>query len=316
MDEEKPLIDFSDAEKLFSGGNKPEDQYQFRQLSEEDEEINPEKTARMQKLKTVGFWIVVVVLAFLTGYLIVNGPAYGKKVVYWYRNLFNKEMGNSNVVNTSVKVDSKANQSTNEKIPNDRLIIPKIGVDASINWNVEENQIQDMLLKGIVHYKTSSLPGKEGGNVFLTGHSSNYWWIQSQYNQVFALLDNLQSGDKIVATYENKKYVYAVYDKFVVKPTQIEVIEPLENKTTLTLMSCVPIGTNLRRLIVRSKLLYADLGNNQLQADSSEPAQDNISNQNTTGEQPVNVSNPQERPANDSSESVNPNSDFYLPNVR
>jgi len=275
MDEDKPLIDFNDAEKIFgqpSHQENPEPQIQSApqilntQPTLNDQQIPDEEAPRtsnkLAKAKNIAFWVVIVIVSFITGFLIVNGPAFAQKVYYWYSSALHKSLGNNNVVNPEVIVNNSISKSTNEQIPDNQLIIPSIGVDAPITWSIDDAQVQDKLLSGLVHYKSSSLPGVGGGNVFITGHSSNYWWIKSDYNHVFALLPNIQSGDKVTLTYNKIKYVYEVYDKFVVKPTQMEVINPINNQTTLTLMSCVPLGTNLNRLIVRTRLLYSDNGNN------------------------------------------------------
>lgn len=134
------------------------------------------------------------------------------------------------------------------------LIIPKIEIKAPIIWNSppDENTMLEYLQKGIVHYAGTALPGQGKGPIFITGHSSYYWWDKGQYKTVFVNLDKLENGDEIGIGYENKVYVYKVYEKIVVKPEQVEVLNPVD-EPILALMTCVPIGTNNKRLIVRAK---------------------------------------------------------------
>lgn len=134
------------------------------------------------------------------------------------------------------------------------LKIEKLSLEAPIIWNVDEQDILENLKNGVVHYKGSSMPG-DGGNVFITGHSSNYFWIKSDYNQVFALLDKLDKTDRISISYNNKIYTYEVVEKKVVNPSQVEVLNATKNEV-LTLMTCWPVGTSLNRLIVQAELLF------------------------------------------------------------
>ena len=61
--------------------------------------------------------------------------------------------------------------------------------------------------------------------MFIFGHSSNYPWVQSKYNEVFALLDTLQNGDDIIVYYNQKKYVYEVTDRVTVMPGDVEALQ-------------------------------------------------------------------------------------------
>ena len=141
------------------------------------------------------------------------------------------------------------------KIDNNLLTISKISTSAPIAWDVEPDLILDKLTEGVAHYKGTKHPG-EGGNSFIVGHSSNYFWINSDYNSVFALLDKLENGDRIEVSYKNKKYFYDVVDKRVVGQDQVEYLNNTP-KETLTLMTCWPVGTSLNRLIIQSELIYS-----------------------------------------------------------
>lgn len=93
------------------------------------------------------------------------------------------------------------------------------------------------------------------GNAFIFGHSSNYPWVKSDYNDIFALLDNLETGDEIIVYYNQKKYTYLVTDRAVVKPGDVKTLESRDpNKKELSLMTCWPIGTTLERLIIFAEL--------------------------------------------------------------
>lgn len=186
-------------------------------------------------LKLVG----VFTLLFAISFTVLNFPAIWLKMRY------------------SVKGPDKQTSWNNLKYPpvatvNNHLVIPKIGVDVPIQWNIPEDDIYSALERGVVHYQGTAVP-EDTGNVFIFGHSSYYLWAPGSYKQIFALLDKLQTGDRIYVNYQNKVYGYEVIGKKVVEPEDLSVLAQPQDKKILTLMTCVPIGTNLRRLIIEAK---------------------------------------------------------------
>lgn len=135
------------------------------------------------------------------------------------------------------------------------LKIDKIGINAPIKWEIEEGKIIEELIGGVAHYKGTALPG-EGGNIFIVGHSSNYFWVKSNYNNIFALLDKLTKGDRIEVSRGSSNYIYEVKETKVVNPNDVQVLENTP-KETLTLMTCWPLGTSLKRMLVQSELVYS-----------------------------------------------------------
>lgn len=143
--------------------------------------------------------------------------------------------------------------------PDNRIIIPSIGRDVPIvevgtenlikkDWNAVEEDIQNKLKEGVVRYPGTATPG-HGGNMFLTGHSSFYLWDDGRFKDVFALLPDMQVGDRIYVYFDQKRYVYEVTEAKEVTPDKVEFLKQTDHEQ-LTLMTCTPIGTNLRRFIV------------------------------------------------------------------
>lgn len=135
------------------------------------------------------------------------------------------------------------------------IITPEKGVEALVanDWNVLEDTIRDSLLKGVVHYPGTAEPGDKG-NAFFTGHSSNVFWDISKYNSVFALLPKLEVGDDIFVYYEQTKYHYKIIAKKEVTPKDVSILAQ-GNEKQLTLMTCTPVGTNYRRLVLTAELI-------------------------------------------------------------
>lgn len=141
----------------------------------------------------------------------------------------------------------------------DRIIIPRINQNVPVirvssenllqrNWGALEKDIQTALKNGVVHYPGTSAPG-QGGNTVITGHSSYFPWDSGRFKDVFALLHDVVPGDNIVVFYRQNKYVYEVSEIKIVMPHDIEILKPTPDER-LTLITCTPIGTNLKRLIV------------------------------------------------------------------
>ncbi|MFH0776872.1 MAG: sortase [Patescibacteria group bacterium] len=147
--------------------------------------------------------------------------------------------------------------------PDNRLIIPSLKIHAPIktpenvnlqlgDWEAIESQIQDTLQNGVVNFPGTAQPG-ETGNAFITGHSSYYPLLPGKYKDVFALLPEIQIGEKIEIWQNEKKFIYRVTSKKEVSPHDVNVLEDTDD-SRLTLMTCVPVGTALRRLIVTAEL--------------------------------------------------------------
>lgn len=143
-----------------------------------------------------------------------------------------------------------------------RIIVPKIGkniplVDVELSKNVDfdhmENIFMKELEKGVIRYPGTARPG-ENGNAFVFGHSSNFPWMKGAYNQVFALLDKLTYGDEVIVYYNQKKYVYVIREKKIVKPGDVKVLNRDPERKELSLMTCWPLGTTLKRMIVFAEL--------------------------------------------------------------
>jgi len=132
------------------------------------------------------------------------------------------------------------------------IVIPKISANSLVEANVDPSNYDgyiDALKKGVAHARGTALPG-DSGHMYLFAHSTDNILNVSSYNAVFYLLYKLEPDDRIYIFYKNKKYAYKVIDKSVVDPTQIEYITKQSNKPFLTLQTCWPPGTTLKRLLV------------------------------------------------------------------
>jgi len=136
--------------------------------------------------------------------------------------------------------------------PNFSIVIPKIAANAKILANVDstdEKIYLPALQKGVAHAQGTAFPG-EGGHIFLFAHSTDYFWNVGAYNAVFYLLGKLENGDEVNIFYKGQRFVYKVIGKKIVDPKQVEYLTRKSNKEFLTLQTCWPPGTTLKRLLV------------------------------------------------------------------
>ncbi len=136
--------------------------------------------------------------------------------------------------------------------PNFSIVVPKVGANAKILPNIDaadDRVYLEALKKGVAHALGTAFPG-EGGHIFLFAHSTDYIWNVGYYNAIFYLLYKLENGDEVNVFYHGQRYVYQVIDKRVVDPSQVEYLTRKTNREFLTLQTCWPPGTTLKRLLV------------------------------------------------------------------
>lgn len=154
--------------------------------------------------------------------------------------------------------------------PENRLIVPKLNLNVPIvipeiaallreDWTQVETDIQNALEQGVVHYPGTAKPG-QAGNFFITGHSSYYPWAPGAYKTVFARLHDLAIGDEYWVYYGGDKHRYVVQNIEEVKPANVDVLDQPVNRRMSTLMTCTPVGTTLRRLIITADEVDPETG--------------------------------------------------------
>jgi LPXTG-site transpeptidase (sortase) family protein len=223
--------------------------------------------------ETMKFGFTTAII-FAISFSALNFSAYTKQATFWLNNLRADVVAqDSGETKLKVKEVEVTPAKTKVELPpilaevspaDNRIVIEKFNVFAPIqeavnvdfkknNWEEIEAQVQDALKSGVVHFPGSAEAG-ERGNAFYTGHSSYYPWSDGRYKDVFALLPQIQVGDIITIWENQKRYDYKVSEVKEVKPSETDVLAKTDDYR-LTLMTCTPIGTSLRRLIVTAQLV-------------------------------------------------------------
>ena len=109
---------------------------------------------------------------------------------------------------------------------------------------VAQGESAATLQRAVGHLSDTALPG-ELGNVVLAGHRDTF----------FRPLKGVRPGDAITLKTQEGDFEYLVESSAVVRPSNIEVLEPSGGRT-LTLITCFPfsyVGSAPDRFIVRAR---------------------------------------------------------------
>lgn len=155
----------------------------------------------------------------------------------------------SGYTNPNIWFPARPQKKQESRITRYALTIPKLKIiDANVTI------AGDDLRKSLIHYGGTSLPG-EYGNAVIFGHSTLVQLFNPKdYKTIFSTLPTIKPGDSIYVTVDGVQYRYVVYDMTVTDPNDLSSLEQRFDSSYLTLITCVPPGTYLKRLNVKAKL--------------------------------------------------------------
>lgn len=165
-------------------------------------------------------------------------------------NIFSNNLRDYTKASIWFPASPQLNQLSKLTVKEYNLSIPKLDIkNARVIVGGED------LTTGLVHYLPQSLPG-EYGNVAIFGHSTlPQLYNPDDYKTIFTYLSSLDNGDKIYINIGELEYQYEVTTSFIVKPSEISVLEQKKDSSYLTLVTCTPPGTYWERLVVTAKLI-------------------------------------------------------------
>lgn len=148
--------------------------------------------------------------------------------------------------------------------PEPKLIVPKLNINVPVVYGVgadDKSQLAAME-KGVAHWpggeQAKSVPG-QAGNTVIAGHSSNDIFGAGEYKFIFSQLERLEAGDTIYMNYESKRYTYTVTSKDIVLPKgEWQTVIKHTDKPMLVLVTCWPLGTAQKRLLVTAEQVSPD----------------------------------------------------------
>lgn len=135
------------------------------------------------------------------------------------------------------------------------VAIEKINVNAPIVAEVDTTDraaYMEALRRGVAHAKDTATPDQVG-NVYLFAHSTLNFWEYGEYATVFTLLHQVEPGDRIVLFYRGGRFDYRVTEKEIVPGFDLTPLKRESSRQVLTIQTCDPPGTTLRRLIITAE---------------------------------------------------------------
>lgn len=131
-----------------------------------------------------------------------------------------------------------------------RLYIPKIGVDVAIVEGVDESSLEG----GAWHREPVNGDPISGGNFVLAAHRFNLGFTpqQTRAKSPFYHINKLENGDDVYIDYKGVRYAYEVNKSYKVDESKTEI----ENRTAdpqLTLYSCDLRGPEYGREVIEAK---------------------------------------------------------------
>ncbi|CAA9430918.1 MAG: Sortase (surface protein transpeptidase) [uncultured Rubrobacteraceae bacterium] len=131
------------------------------------------------------------------------------------------------------------------------LTVPKMEIFEALVPDATGNDEEKLRDYAGIHLDDTGFPWEPGANVYIAGHRLGYPYTPSFL--AFYDLDVLEEGDEItVLDADGGRYVYTVFEKSVVSPTDLSVTEPVEGKDILTLQTCT-LPDYSQRLIVQAE---------------------------------------------------------------
>lgn len=209
------------------------------------------------KLISIGFLSIGIFVLMQVALPIISFQVWEIGQKYRSQNLISPKQTSRGQV-LGVSVQNKDNfpafisnliRETNPNYSQFTLWVPRLKIE-NANVLVDSNELS----KGLVHLPGSSLPG-EKGNVFISGHSA-LSPIFSFKKAIFGQLSDLKKGDQIMVEAGGTKFVYQVFELKIVDPKDVSVINPPDGQGRyISLMTCVPPGLNLKRLVILGKMI-------------------------------------------------------------
>lgn len=130
------------------------------------------------------------------------------------------------------------------------ISIPSLGLSEATVSLFDED-----LTKHLVQYPQTALPGSSGSPVIF-GHSTlPQFYDPQKYTTIFSNLPKIKEGSDIFVRYKDSEYTYRVTNILEVKPSELWVLKQNYSAKTIKVITCVPPGTTLRRLVVEGTLI-------------------------------------------------------------
>lgn len=185
-------------------------------------------------------------LAFGVGLTI--GVYYHAELLVWWRTLW------PDASLASPPAESQPQTSASPSAHTSTLSLAQLPEPLPLVYSdtLEEERIQEYLKEGAVVLPLGTAFG-ESGNVVVTAHSSGSSAF-GPYRFAFSRISELEAGQQFRISTPTAVYTYRVYGKEIVWPHEVNKL-PHDHRSTVTLVTCWPLFTNFKRLLVHAELV-------------------------------------------------------------
>ena len=171
---------------------------------------------------------------------------------------YNESLGNGPLQDPWTGGDSTKDPAYHayEKLLGEYPAMAQISIPAiSVNLPIYHGTSDATLLKGVGHLYGTALPvGGLGTRSVLTAHSG------IQQSTFFDNLEKVKKGDAIYVRNIGETLKYQVNDIEIIRPAEIDRIQPIPERDLITLVTCTPYGINTHRLLVTAERVPMEPG--------------------------------------------------------
>ena len=179
------------------------------------------------------------------------------------------------VAGKSINQDKPVAQSSRGELL--KLTVPKMKRVKNVPVYTAATSNERQLDASVIRLKGTGLPWQKQANVYIVGHRLGYPNTGSFL--VFYDLNKMKKNDRVVLRdSKNERYIYKVFRKMIVPPSDLGVTKPIKGRNIVSLQSCT-LPTYTKRIIVQAKLVRTH------QMQPKQPAQAHGGNAGSTGRQ-------------------------------
>lgn len=125
------------------------------------------------------------------------------------------------------------------------LSIPSIDMEAPVMYGADAATLDQSL--GAI--ENMDPPGAVGGSYAIAGHQAHV------FGKYFNRLHEVEVGTEFTFQTTNGDQTYKVFDVKIVKPHEVDVLDPDPEIALMSLITCYPEYSNTHRLVVQAELV-------------------------------------------------------------
>lgn len=210
--------------------------------------------------KEAGVLLLLLSVSLACVFWGVNGGAYAEELRYMIAGSWRRGAPPGEQILAFSLAPAEAAAPSLSEHREYRIVISKIGVEAPVVVPDGETteDVLAALERGVGLYPHSSLPG-ERGRAILLGHSSRASWYRGGYATVFTLIKELDPGDTFTLASSGERHTYEVFSREQMSPDAANALLSVPSDgAEAALITCYPIGSASRRMVVRARLLRTE----------------------------------------------------------